>query len=207
MVSTTGDTDRCWDGEEDQGPGQKHKVRELTALLKIPFCPIADVYQLERQAICQWQTITSLRPIILILCTDFHLEIFKVLWLFQSSYQTFSVSGEWDDLQTRPQHGENISSLPQPCKSEEANTNRATSQCYWHKNMETFHWPVQIQSLQIRVTYCKLKQHLFQSGLAKACVVTCPRTQYLSSWRQTASVLKCWKYFMVSLFVLFCVCV
>ncbi len=61
---------------------------------------------------------------------------------------------------------------PPPCKSEEANANRATTERYWRKNIETFHWPVQIQSLQIRVTYCKLKQLLFQSGLVKACVVS-----------------------------------
>lgn len=89
-----------------------------------------------------------------------------------SPHQTFSVSGEWDDLQTQPQHGENITPFPQPCKSEEANTNRATTERYWRKNIETFHWPIQIQSLQIRVTYCKLKQHLFQSGLVKARVVS-----------------------------------
>ncbi len=98
--------------------------------------------------------------------------------------------------------------LPQPCKSEEANANRATTECYWRKNIETFHWPVQIQSLQIRVTYCKLKQLLFQSGLVKACVVSrdlprVPSICYLGD-RQSLS----WNVENILWYLyLFCVCV
>lgn len=79
VVPITGDTDGCWDGEEDQGPGQKHKVQEwissyiLTCLLYKSI--ICVDFQHKGKEECSHKCI---------LC----------------------VSGEWGDLQTQPQHGE-----------------------------------------------------------------------------------------------------